>query len=111
MTGRDWPWRFEAKVRRIVDADTLELMCDLGFGVNACVRIRVQNVDAPERHTPEGNAATLYAITLLGASPGVAVETTYQRTFDRYVGKITLPDGSDYGEHLIEAGHAVRRTG
>jgi len=105
---RDWPWRFEARVRRIVDADTLDLAVDVGFSVDVRARIRVADIDAPETKTPEGKAATVWAETLLAASPWVVVETEFDRTFDRYVGRISLADGTDYATRLLEAGHAKR---
>jgi endonuclease YncB( thermonuclease family) len=83
---------------------------DLGFDVTFNARIRVKGVDAPEMKTPEGKAATFWAITFLGGMPYVVVRTELVRTFERFVGVITLPDGRDYGEVLVEAGHARRIT-
>jgi micrococcal nuclease len=101
-------YTYYARVRRIVDADTISLACDLGFDVSCNVRIRVKGVDAPESRTPDGQAATFWAVTLLGAQPWVIVRTELDRTFERYVGAIELADGTDYAERLVEAGHAVR---
>ncbi len=89
---------------------TVDLDIDLGFYVHHHARIRVADVDAPEMKTPEGRAATLWAMTLLGAQPYLTVRTELDRTFDRFVGWLSLPDGSDYGQRLVESGHAVRRT-
>ena len=86
----------------------MDLAIDLGFDVTFNARIRVKGVDAPEMKTPEGKAATLWALTFLGGMPYVVVRTELDRTFERFVGAIELPDGRDYGEVLIEAGHAVR---
>lgn len=108
--ARDWPWKFEATVLRMIDADTLYVSCDVGFGADVRVRVRVANIDAPERNTPEGRAAELYAMTLLSGSPWIAVETKFDRTFERYVARVFLADGTDFGERLVEAGHAVRRA-
>lgn len=108
--ARDWPWRFQARVVRIIDGDTILLSVDLGFSVDARVPIRVANVNAPEMNTPGGRAAELFAMTLLGANPYVVLTTEFDRTFERYVGTITLPDGTDYGDALVAAGHAKYRT-
>jgi endonuclease YncB( thermonuclease family) len=89
---------------------TIDLQVDLGFYVQYNARIRVAGVDAPEMRTPEGQAATLWAMTLLGGMPYVTVRTELDRTFDRFVGRIELPDGTDYAERLIDAGHGTRRT-
>jgi endonuclease YncB( thermonuclease family) len=111
-----WDWRFRATVLRVIDGDTIQVRCDLGFSIDHRVRVRVANVDAPEMDTPEGRAAQLWALTLLGGLPWVVVHTReapsgeFERTFERFVAKVTLPDGSDFGDRLVEAGHAVRRT-
>jgi endonuclease YncB( thermonuclease family) len=113
---QDWDWRFIARVLRVVDADTFEIAVDLGFNVDCRVRVRVANVDAPEMSTPQGRAAQLWALTLIGAQPYVVVHTQparsgdFIRSFERYIATVVLPDGSDYGERLVEAGHATRRT-
>lgn len=106
-----WRWEFQARVRRVVDADTLDLACDLGFGMTANVRVRVLGVNAPERNTPEGRAAELFAITLLGAHPQLTVRTELGKSFDRWLGEITLPDGSNYATRLIDAGHGTSYPG
>jgi endonuclease YncB( thermonuclease family) len=85
----------------------LDLDVDLGFHVHVHVRIRVIGVDAPERNTREGRAADLFAITLLGGAPNVTVRTEFDRSFERWLGEITLPDGTDYAARLIDAGHGV----
>ena len=63
---------------------TIDLQVDLGFYVQYNARIRVAGVDAPEMRTPEGQAATLWAMTLLGGMPYVTVRTELDRTFDRF---------------------------
>jgi micrococcal nuclease len=101
-------WTYRARVRHVVDADTLDLDVDAGFHVHMHVRVRVIGVDAPERSTPEGKAADLYAITLLASTPYVTVRTELDRSFDRWLAEVTLPDGTDYAVRLIEAGHGTR---
>ncbi len=100
-------YEYHARVRRIVDADTLDLAVDLGFHVAVNVRVRVLDLWAPERHTSAGKAADLFAITLLGDAPEVIVRTKLDRTFDRWLGEIRLPDGTSYAERVIAAGHGT----
>jgi endonuclease YncB( thermonuclease family) len=89
---------------------TIDLAVDLGFSVDARIRVRIANVDAPEMTTPEGKAATFWAMTLLAANPYVVITTEFDKTFDRYVATVELPDGTDYGAALVDAGHAKYRT-
>ena len=48
---------YNAHLDRVVDADTIDLMVDLGFNVKMKMRVRLMGIDAPERYTPEGKAA------------------------------------------------------
>jgi endonuclease YncB( thermonuclease family) len=99
-------WWFRGQVRRIIDADSLVVRVDLGFDVNININVRVAGVNAPEDRTPEGRAATLFAVTLLSGSP-ITLRTEHDRSFARWIGEIWLPDGSNYAERLIAAGHGV----
>ncbi len=103
----DWPWRFHAAVRRVVDADTIDVDVDCGFHVHAHVRVRVLGLDAPERNTAAGKAATEYAVALFATDPAVTLRTELGRSFDRWLAEITLPSGAVYADVLIAAGHAV----
>ena len=40
--------QFQAKVRRVVDGDTLDLDIDLGFHITLSERVRLMGVDTPE---------------------------------------------------------------
>lgn len=104
-------WEYHASVARVIDADTMEIVCDLGFHVAIKVTIRVLGVDSPEIRTPEGRAAAQYARDLFGADPNVIVRTELDRSFARYIGAITLPDGRDYARVLIESDHGVPYRG
>lgn len=97
-------WWFRGQVRRVIDADTFVVRVDLGFNIDATVHVRVKGVDAPADHTPDGRAASLFAMTLVSESP-IAMRTEFDRSFERWVADIWLPDGSNYAERLIAAGH------
>ena len=40
--------QFQAKVRRVVDGDTLDLDIDLGFHITLSERVRLMGIDTPE---------------------------------------------------------------
>lgn len=42
-------YEYRARVKRIVDGDTLDLQVDLGFNVNINIRGRLVGVNTPER--------------------------------------------------------------
>lgn len=97
-------WWFRGQVRRVIDADSLAVRVDLGFDVNVNIHVRVRGVNAPEDRTPEGRAASLFAMTLLAESP-VTLRTEHDRSFARWIADVWLPDGTNYAARLIEAGH------
>ena len=99
-------WWFRGQVRRVIDADSLVVRVDLGFDVSVNIRVRVKGVDCPEDSTPEGRAASLFAMTLLAESP-ITLRTEHDRSFARWVADVWLPNGENYADRLIEARHGV----
>jgi len=84
------------RVTRVIDGDTFRLDC-------CRASIRLWGIDAPERRTRRGPAATRALRSLIAARP----LTCRQRDIDRYgriVGQCTLPDGSDLGDRLLATG-------
>jgi endonuclease YncB( thermonuclease family) len=107
----DRTWRYPATVLRVCDADTFAARIDLGTPYRYDVNVRIRHVNAPEVSTVEGQAATVWAERVL--LPGATVEIT-SRGLDKYgrpLADVVLPDGSDYGKRLIDAGHAVPYEG
>ena len=51
-------YEYRAKIKRIVDGDTVDFMVDLGFGVHVAIRTRLIGVDTPERGHPDWKKAT-----------------------------------------------------
>lgn len=43
-------YEYKAKVVRVVDGDTLDLMVDLGFTVYVRIRARLEGIDTPETY-------------------------------------------------------------
>ena len=50
------------------------------------------------------------ALTKLRVAGLQSGSTTGRKSYDRIVGRVTLPDGRDFGQVMIEAGYAVRWT-
>lgn len=102
-------FEYRARITSGYDGDTFRADIDLGFGFWAVDQpIRVYGINAPEIKTPEGMAALQFAETMI--RPGVKfVLTTLKdkkEKYGRYMGKITLPDGSDFATRMLAAGHA-----
>lgn len=98
-------YRYRATVHRVVDADTYELVIDLGFRVYARQTIRLRGVDCPERNTPEGKAATTWVGMRLHKATEIVVETYKDKqTFARWVADVYV-DGQSLADCIIEADH------
>lgn len=99
-------WEYRATLNRVVDADTLELIIDLGFSVYTNQHIRIINLNSPESNTPEGREAIAYSNNLFEeVGTEVTVRTEYDRSFARYLGHVRLADGEDYATVMRVAGH------
>ena len=61
---------YAAKLIEVIDADTVDLLIDLGFGVHVKERCRLYGIDAPEMPTAQGQAAKAYLESLLGTATG-----------------------------------------
>lgn len=81
-------------VTHVRDGDTIEV---------AGVPVRLQGLTCDERDTQLGVLATA-AMRDLVRGQRVACDLTGERTYDREVGRCTLPDGRDLGAVLISQG-------
>jgi len=105
MAGKYGP--YPAVIAAWHDGDTCHTDLDLGFGLILALSCRCYGINAPELATPDGPPARDYAISL--APPGTAV-TIISHGWDKYggrfLGDITLPGGRNFGQAMIDAGHA-----
>ncbi len=88
-------------VTHIRDGDTIEV---------EGVSIRLAGVTCDERGTPGGVSATR-AMTQLVDGQTLSCKLTGEKTYDREVGRCSLPDGRDIGGELIlvrECGRCAR---
>jgi len=88
------PRPFPAKVLRVVDGDTLDLMIDCGFGVHTRQRVRLARIDTPEvrgEERPEGIKAKAFVEDFLHGISQVLVTTQKDKgKFGRYIGEIVV---------------------
>lgn len=85
-------------VTRVVDGDTLRLD-------GQAQGIRIWGLDAPERDTPGGPAATR-ALTELVAGRTLSCRVRDRDHYGRAVGQCFLPDGTDVTAAMIASGTA-----
>ena len=122
-------YQYKAQVKSVIDADTIDVLIDLGFGVHTMQRLRLYGIDAPEMRSEAGKIAKEYVKSvLLGADASMFV---YVRTFkdrkDKYGRKLAvlyfdpvsmLLDhdeskiemmASSFNLQIVQNGHAVER--
>lgn len=64
-------YEYRARVKRVVDGDTVDFVVDLGFKVHMVIRTRLLGVDTPERGHEDWAKAKAMCQNLLYESAGI----------------------------------------
>jgi micrococcal nuclease len=104
---------YSARLIKVVDGDTLDLLVDLGFSIHLKQRVRLLGVNCPEHGTIEGNDATAYTqawITQYG--PDLILRTILDKTekYGRVLGTV-MAGPRILNDDLVTSGHAVGYNG
>lgn len=101
-------YEYRATIDRVIDGDTIDLIIDLGLNTFVRTRVRVANINAPERYTDAGKITKAYVTNLLYPGKNVTIRTYRDKTekYGRWLADIDL-DGVDLAKHLIEQELAV----
>lgn len=103
-------WNNLANIIRWVDGDTVDVLVDAGYDVLVRIRVRLQDINTPERGKPNFKEATAFAESLAPVGSTIILKTKkYERTFNRYVGEIIVPDGEEHvsvNDALVASGLA-----
>jgi|TARA_B100000073_G_scaffold300786_1_gene267412 micrococcal nuclease len=103
-------FKYNAKVIRVVDGDTVDALVDLGFSTFKKVRIRMMGINAPESRTRDmeekakGLAAKIRLEELLEEEKFV-LESHGVGKFGRCLGTLHVDD-VNVNKTLVEEGHA-----
>lgn len=106
-------WNYQARCRRVVDADTLDLEADLGFRMAHRFRARILGINAPEPRGAtriEGLAAGLWVTEWISAQPGdwpLRIHTIEADSFGRWLTVVQSTTGEDLATAIMDAGHAI----
>lgn len=113
-------WRYEAKLLRVVDGDTLDCLLDLGFDTHRKVRVRFYGMNAPESRTRDaeekvkGKAATARLEEILEADDGnFVIKSHGVGKFGRCLGELFTESLGEVSinQTLIDEGHGVAYFG
>lgn len=107
------PYEYNATVQRVIDGDTIVVNIDLGFGTWLHAQtMRLLGINAREKSDAGGAEAKANLTELLPFGTAVVLTSVKADKYGgRYDALITLPDGSDLSEHLVETGWAASWTG
>lgn len=89
-------YQYAGRVIRVKDADTYEILIDLGFRVSLTVPVRLHGFNAPEIGTPEGDAVAVVARAALEGQSVIVQSYRDRRSFERWVADVWL-DGQHVG--------------
>jgi endonuclease YncB( thermonuclease family) len=110
-------YRYKARIKRVIDSDTVDAILDLGFGVNIKRRFRIINFDGPEIWRPRndkeeahGTKAHIRAEELLLNKILIFQTSKEPGIYGRYSASITLEDGRDFATVMINEGFQKKET-
>ena len=91
---------FTGKLVKVLDGDTVEVLHD-----GKAERIRLAQIDCPEKNQPFGQAAKRYVLDV-AAQKIVTVQVDTVDRYGRTVGEVFLPDGLNLNKQIVGAGYA-----
>jgi endonuclease YncB( thermonuclease family) len=100
LTGHIYAASFTGKLVKVLDGDTVEVLHD-----GKAERVRLAQIDAPEKGQPFGQAAKRY-VSYIAALQIVTVNVETVDRYGRTVGEIFLPDGTNLNKQIVGAGFA-----
>ena len=113
-------YRYDAKVLRVIDGDTIDCLVDLGFKMSMTERFRLYGVDTPETRTKDKEekkrgleAKKFVRDRIQGENVEIDV-TKGQGKFGRYLATVyyyVQEFKVNLNKELVERGHAKRYYG
>ncbi len=112
----DHTWIYRARILRVIDGDTMEVLIDVGFHGTQTEQLRLLGVNAPETRGPErprGLEATAWVTRWVEAHRGhgdwpFLIQTERDDAFGRYLAVVWAWDEAlSLNAQLVAAGQAV----
>lgn len=104
-------WKCPAKVRRVIDGDTIVLDIDRGQSIwSIGVRVRLVGIDCPEINSDAGLAAMQFVSAMIPPGSPCYVQTHSFDDFGRWLGTVWAGEAErSLNQVLIESNHAIPR--
>ena len=103
-TDRPVLWTYVARVLRVVDGDTLDVVVDLGLGHRAFPRLRLRGIDTAELYTQGGRQARTFVEETLAPCPIVVIATRRTDTYGRYLADVKYKAGTSDPSLILDQG-------
>ena len=102
---------YPARVRRVVDGDTLVIGLEIAPAIWLEEKLRLRGLDCPEMSTAAGKAAKRFVEGLIATTVDITIVTSKVDKYDRYLADVYLRRKSGeeifLNQALLEHGHAV----
>ncbi len=103
-TPADAIYTYKAKMRRVIDGDSLLVDVDLGFGIWTEQRLRLRLIDTPELDTLAGQKTKRWLENELKDCPFVIVKTYKSDKYDRYLVDVFYAPGEEDAQAVADEG-------
>jgi len=114
--SRKLDYAYKGIINRVVDADTMDVTLDMGFGMYTKQRLRIDGFDAPETWRPRneeerkhGEAATKRAKELLDSDELIFKTEKLAGIYGRFSAEIILPDWQNFSDVMISEGYQKKK--
>ncbi len=112
---------YRAKLKRVVDGDTMDLVVDAGFYISVHERFRLKDIDTPEifgvnkesEEYKKGLNAREYVKQRFAQNEGDCIVESYKTgVYGRWIGVIWFPDSDvSLNQDLLDRGLAMKYKG
>lgn len=101
-------YHYKAELIRVVDGDTIDVDIDLGFDkIRTRQRLRLLEVDTPERSEIGFAEATEFVKQRLSASKQIIINTVRKDSFGRWLAMVWY-DGKNLNQELFDMGWEMK---
>ena len=100
FSGSLFAAEIQGKVIRVLDGDTIDVLQD-----KKPVRVRLLNIDAPEKKQAYGSWSTNQLKDLVAGQP-VTVTYTQKDRYGRVLGRVVTTNGTEANRYMVQSGAA-----
>lgn len=120
--GAPWPRTYPASVIRVIDADTIVVLLDMGADQYWRTNLRLNGGNSREHDEPGGQEAIAHirefvapvvalSVTSLFACPATVVSLSWDKYGGRVIGNLIIPGVGDVMQKMIRDGYAAAWNG